>query len=207
MPSAFQPAVTSIVSVRSRLCMMLRTCGLVLALQACVNRSDVTRPNATPTVDSSFGGATATCYHDRAGAGPFDSSAPRQWPSPGVLHLTDVADAINVSFDSDGSVRQLTFGCDFSSCSSGFWVIDGEDIIVTPRTGEFEMGWPGTYGASLIRMSLKAPGSVRAVVTTATPTPTQIWEFGRVCAECCAGLGPSDLYACPGALEGQCDEP
>jgi hypothetical protein len=185
--------------------MMLRTCGLFLALQACVDRSDLTRPDATPAVDSSFGGAASTCHQDRAGAESFDS--PNQWPGPGVVHLAEVADAINVSFDADGSVRQLTFGCDFSSCSSGLWAIDGEDIIVTPPAGQFEMAWPGTYRASLIRMSLAAPGSVRAVVTTATPIPTQIWDFGRVCAECRAGLGPSDLYACPGALEGQCDEP
>jgi hypothetical protein len=206
MANALQCAVTSIVSVRSRLCRVLRTCGLVFVLQACVNRSDLTRPDMTPTVSSSSGGA-APCNHDRAGAGPFDSSAPNVWPGPGVLHLTDAADAINLSFDAGGAVRQLTFGCDFSSCSSGIWAIDGEDMIVTPRAGEPEMGWPGTYRDSLIRMSLAAPGSVRAVVTTDTPIPTQTWEFGRVCAECCAGLGPSDLYTCPGALEGQCDEP
>src|SRR4051812_6371058 len=118
MPNAFRSVVTPIISIRSRLCRMLRTCGLVFALQACANRSHVPRSDVTPAVNSSSGGA-ATCDHDGAGAGSFDSSAPNQWPGPGVLHLTDAADAINVSFDADGSVRQLTFGCDFSSCSSG----------------------------------------------------------------------------------------
>lgn len=199
-----QTAVTPILSVRSRLC-TVASLGLALALPACINRDDDTRPDKSPAVNSSLGGA-AGCYHDRTDAGQFDSFAPNEWPGPGVVHLTDVADAINVSLDADGSVRQFTYGCDFWSCSSGLWAIDGEDIIVTPRAGESEMGWPGTYRATLVRMSLIAPGSVRAVVTTTTPTPTQIWAFGRVCAECCAELGPSDVYACPGSLEGQCDE-
>jgi len=176
-------------------------------MQACVSGLDATRPDESAETNKSLGGA-ASCHHDQAGAASFDSSAPIQWPGARVLHLTDAADAINVSLDADGSVRQLTIGCDFWSCSRGLWTTEGKDIIVTPRAGELDMAWPGTYRASQIRLSLVAPDSVRAVVITDTPTPAQVWGFGRVCAECCAAqLGPSSVYACPGALENLCDDP
>ena len=199
-------SVTALAALRASIQKLVRCCCVGLFLEACSDGPHAARSEKPEVADVSSDGA-ASCHRDLTSAAPFDPSAPNEWPGPGVMHLSDTGDAINVSLDADGSVRQLTFGCDYWSCSSGLWAVDGAEVIVTPPAEKQDMAWPGSPRVTRIRLSLVAPGSVRAVVTSASPTPAQIWNFGRVCAECCGSLGPTDLYACPGPLEAQCANP
>ena len=160
-----------------------------------------TRPPTEVSQGGSDVGAEVDCLP------PVPEREPSAGPIAGVLHLEGAADAMNLSLDGGAQAQLDIMGCDTCGRWAMRWSVEGDETVLRSSEGTLSFEWflPGDYiGRVLeVRLSRRTDGRIDAAVSGTEGQATQIWAEGRICAKCCAGLGPSGLFPCDGPLPAQ----
>ena len=164
------------------------------ALAACGHEAQEQPTVAGPTAPSTASAPSAAASADASAKAGSVPAAMR-----GPFHMARRVDSINLVLEDDGTFRWHIFGCDFGGGGNGVWKASGAGVVLLPAAGAASFPWMNdvSYNHAASQVTLEArPGGdldARATGTTAGDAWSQLWEPGRVCAQCGGGLGPDKM--------------